>query len=411
MSTICASYVIIGAGQAGRRAAETIKEIRPAADVLIIGDEEHLPYDRPSLSKQVLLNQADEEAVFIRKIEFYENNGIRLLLGKSVASIDRQARCVNLADGVRVAFGKLLIATGSRARRLVDPVGQGSKIHYLRSLADSRALRKEMTDGRRIAILGGGFIGLEVAAAARSLNCEVVVIEPQERLLKRSLPALVASSIQGLHVSRGVSFLIEQTPLSITGNDQGQQVVELESGTVFADVVVAGIGSQPNTDLAENAGLEVDNGIVVDVCCRTRDPDIYAAGDVTAHFSRFHDRRVRVEAWQVAEYQSVVAAKNMLGDEQEYDEVPWLWSDQYDWSVQALGSFDLPGEVQVRGDTSAASFSIWNVGPRGEILAVAAVNCGREVSVARRFIREGGRINLSRLQQCELPIRDCFEAG
>ncbi|WP_395065521.1 NAD(P)/FAD-dependent oxidoreductase [Paraburkholderia silvatlantica] len=408
-SIIAASYVIVGAGQAGRRAAETIKELRPEADVLIIGDEEFLPYDRPPLSKQVLLDETEEEGAFIRTREFYDSSGIRLLLGKAVVSIDRPAHRVNLVDGRQVAFDKLLLATGSRARRLSCPVGEGTQVHYLRSLVDARALRKEMIIGRRIAILGGGFIGLEVAAAARSLNCDVTIVEPQDRLLKRSLPAAVASSIQGLHISRGVRFLVGRTPVSVTRNGQGQCVVELDSGKVLADIVIAGIGSQPNMELAGSAGLEVENGIVIDTCCRTGDSDIYAAGDVTAQFSRFHGRRVRVEAWQVAQYQSAVAARNMLGGKQEYDETPWLWSDQYNWNIQALGSFDLPGEIHLRGDTNTSCFSVWNIGGGGQVFAVAAVNCGRDISVARRFIKEGSRVSTSKLEQRDVPIRECFE--
>ncbi|GJH06776.1 NAD(P)/FAD-dependent oxidoreductase [Paraburkholderia terrae] len=410
-SNMAASYVIIGAGQAGRRAAETIKDLRPHADVLIIGDENFLPYDRPPLSKQVLFDEAEEKVAFIRSREFYKSVGIRLLLGRSAVTVDRAAHCVHLSDGSVVAFNKLLLATGSRARRLNCPIGNGAQVHYLRSLADARALRREMNNGRRIAILGGGFIGLEVAAAARSLNCEVTVIEPQERLLKRSLPAVVGSSIQRLHVSKGVRFLLGRTPLAVTTSAHHRGVVELDSGEVAADIVIAGVGSQPNTELAESAGLEVENGIVIDSCCRTADMDIFAAGDVTAHFSKFHGRRVRVEAWQVAEYQSVTAAKNMLGEEGEYDETPWLWSDQYDWNVQALGSFDMPGEIHSRGDSATNCFSVWNFGSKGEVLAVAAVNCGRDVSVARRFIKERTRIDPSKLEQRDVPIRECVASG
>jgi anthranilate 1,2-dioxygenase ferredoxin reductase subunit len=409
-STIAASYVIVGAGQAGRRAAETIKELKPDADVLLIGDEEHLPYDRPTLSKQVLLSEEHEEGMFIRKREFYETSGIRLLLGRAVQSIDRDAHRIDLTDGGSVIFGKLLLATGSRARRLTCSVGEASKVHYLRSLSDARLLRKEMIDGRRIAILGGGFIGLEVGAAARALGCDVTVVEPQERLLKRSLPAILASSVQRLHESMGVRFLIGRTPVSVKRNERNQEVVDLDVGVATADVIIAGIGSQPNTELAEKAGLEVENGIVVDTCCRTRDPNIYAAGDVTAHFSGLLGRRARIESWQVAEYQSVVAAKNMLGDNLEYEEVPWLWSDQYQWNIQALGSFDLPGEIYVRGDTNSSCFSVWNVGPGGQVFAVAAVNNGRDVSVARKLLKGGARLIPSKLQQPALALRDCFDA-
>ncbi|GJH21441.1 FAD-dependent oxidoreductase [Caballeronia novacaledonica] len=406
-SNIAASYVIVGAGQAGRRAAETIKDLRPHADVLIIGDEDFLPYDRPALSKQILLDEAEEKVAFVRSREFYESVGIRLLLGRSVVSIDRPAHCVHLSDGSVVAFEKLLLTTGSRARRLACPIKEGAQVHYLRSLADARALRKEMRGGRRIAILGGGFIGLEVSAAARSLNCDVTVIEPQERLLKRSLPDAVGSSIQRLHLSKGVRFLLGRIPLSVTTSGRHRGVVELDSGEVLADVVIAGVGSQPNIELAESAGLEVENGIVIDSRCRTADPDIFAAGDVTVHFSKFHGRRVRVEAWQVAEYQSVIAAKNMLGDGQDYDETPWLWSDQYDWNVQALGSFDIPGEIHLRGSKDTNCFSVWNIGAQGAVLAVAAVNCGRDVSIARRLIKENSRVNPSKLERRDLPIREC----
>jgi len=317
--------VIVGGGHAARRGAQALRELAPLARIVVIGAEHELPYDRPVLSKGALLAADGERAAFIRDATWYAEHRIELCLGAEVVEIDRAGASVRLADGRREAYGKLLIATGSRVRTLPFDT-PGVRIHYVRTVADARALRAELAPGKRVAILGGGFIGLEVAASAATLGCATTLIEPAPALLQRAMPASIGTFMHALHTRHGVDIRVDTRPVSIR-REGAAFIVETDRGTLAADVIVAGIGVVPNVELAQQAGLEVNDGIVVDAGCRTRDALIFAAGEVTSHFNPLLGRHVRIESWQVAENQPLVAAANMLGGQAEYAEVPWLWSD------------------------------------------------------------------------------------
>ncbi|KAB0683344.1 pyridine nucleotide-disulfide oxidoreductase, partial [Burkholderia territorii] len=243
--------------------------------------------------------------------------------------------------------------------------------------------------GRRVAVLGGGFIGLEVAAAARQLGCDVTVIDPAARLLQRALPEVVGAYARQLHDGRGVIFRMATLPRAIRRAPGGGAIVETDRGDVPADVVVVGIGVVPNVELAQAAGLEVDNGIRVDAGCRTADRAIFAAGEVTMHFNPLLGRHVRIESWQVAENQPAVAAANLLGADETYAELPWLWSDQYDCNLQMLGLFGGERTIVVRGDPASGPFTVFGLDDDGKIAAVAAANLGRDIGASRRLIAAG----------------------
>ncbi|MDN7427636.1 anthranilate 1,2-dioxygenase system ferredoxin--NAD(+) reductase [Burkholderia sp. AU45388] len=382
-------FVIVGAGHAARRTVEALRERDAAARIVMIGAERELPYDRPALSKDALLSDGGEQRAFIRDAAWYDAQRVELRLGTRVDAIERDARRVRLDDGATLPYAKLVLATGSRVRTFGGAIDEGVAVHYVRTVDDARALRAQLAPGRRVAVLGGGFIGLEVAAAARQLGCDVTVIDPAPRLLQRALPEVVGAYARQLHDARGVNFQMATLPRAIRRAPGGGAVVETDCGDVPADVVVVGIGVVPNVELAHAAGLDVDNGIRVDAGCRTADAAIFAAGEVTMHFNPLLGRHVRIESWQVAENQPAVAAANLLGADERYAELPWLWSDQYDCNLQMLGLFGGERTIVVRGDPASGPFAVFGLGDDGKIVAVAAANLGRDIGASRRLIAAG----------------------
>ncbi|OXI95644.1 MULTISPECIES: anthranilate 1,2-dioxygenase system ferredoxin--NAD(+) reductase [Burkholderia] len=382
-------FVIVGAGHAARRTAEALRERDAAARIVVIGAERALPYDRPALSKDALLTDGGEQRAFVRDAAWYDAQRIELRLGTRVDAIERDAQCVRLDDGTTLAYARLVLATGSRVRMFGGEIDAGVTPHYVRTVDDARALRAQLVPGRRVAVLGGGFIGLEVAAAARQLGCDVTVIDPAPRLLQRALPEVVGAYAHRLHDARGVVFQMTTLPRAIRRASGGGAIVETDRGDVPADLVVVGIGVVPNVELAQAAGLDVDNGIRVDAGCRTVDPAIFAAGEVTMHFNPLLGRHVRIESWQVAENQPAVAAANLLGADETYAELPWLWSDQYDCNLQMLGLFGSERTIVVRGDPANEAFTVFGLGDDGRIVAVAAANLGRDIGASRRLIAAG----------------------
>lgn len=397
-------YVIVGAGHAGRRAAETLREHDANVSIVMIGDELALPYDRPELSKAVLFSDDGERRVFVRGAAWYDAACINLRLGKRVESIDRAAQCVVLSDGERIEYARLLIATGSRTRMFPGCVDEGVKLHYVRTIEDARALRLALGPGARVAVLGGGFIGLEVAASATKVGCAVTLIEPAERLLVRSMPRAAADFIRAMHLAEGVDIRLGTRPLAVRKRASGA-IVQTDQGDVEADIVVAGIGVVPNSELAAQAGLAVNNGIVVDEQCRTNDPFIFAAGEVTMHFNPLLARHLRVESWQVAQNQAPVGAVNMLGGAERYAETPWLWSDQYDANIQTLGIFDSTQLVITRGDVASGAFSVLALNANGLLEAVVAVNAGRDIGACKRLIAAGKPLEPEVLRDVSIPLR------
>ncbi|WP_412527553.1 anthranilate 1,2-dioxygenase system ferredoxin--NAD(+) reductase [Burkholderia lata] len=382
-------FVIVGAGHAARRTAEALRERDAAARIVMIGAERELPYDRPALSKDALLTDGGEQRAFVRDAAWYDAQRIELRLGTRVDAIERDAQRVRLDDGATLAYTRLVLATGSRVRTFGGEIDEGVEPHYVRTVDDARALRAQLAPGRRVAVLGGGFIGLEVAAAARQLGCDVTVIDPAPRLLQRALPEVVGAYARQMHDARGVVFQMATPPRAIRRAPGGGAIVETDRGDVPADLVVVGIGVVPNVELAQAAGLDVDNGIRVDAGCRTVDPAIFAAGEVTMHFNPLLGRHVRIESWQVAENQPAVAAANLLGADAAYAELPWLWSDQYDCNLQMLGLFGSERTIVVRGDPANGAFTVFGLGDDGRIVAVAAANLGRDIGASRRLIAAG----------------------
>ena len=385
--------VIIGAGQAGAQAAHSLRQSGHEGGIVMLGDEAHPPYQRPPLSKKYLSGELEAERLWLRPAEFYETNHIDLKLGTSVSSIDREAGKVVCADGSTVDYDKLLLATGTRPRMLSLPGFDLPGVQPLRTLADVDRLRALMAVPRRIVIVGGGYVGLEVAAVARGLGHEVMVLESQVRVLNRVVAPELSDFFQALHTSRGVVLRFGVSAAGVEGDGQ-VEAVRLTSGErIECDLVLVAVGAVPNTELAEAAGLAVEDGISVDASCRTSDPAIFAAGDCTRFPAARYGRTIRLESVQNAIDQAKAAANAIIGKDVTYDPVPWFWSDQYEVKLQIAGLSQMHEETKLVGEPASGSFYIAYL--RDErLLAVDSIAHPRSHMMARRSLGEVWREDL-----------------
>ncbi len=376
---MAAGMVIVGAGECGARAAFALREAGYDGSITLVGAEPHLPYERPPLSKEALTGVEAPTPKFIADAARLDGHRIDLLRSNPVVSIDRANRSVRLTDGRDLAYDKLLIATGSVPRKLALP-GLGERCVYLRTYEDALAIRSQFREGARIAIVGGGFIGLELAASSRKLGADVTVIEAQPRILMRGVPEEIAAIVHDTHVAEGVDIVCGDGIAAIA--DDGNMVrISLTSGrTIDADLAVIGIGAVPVTTLAETAGLALNNGIAVDACLRSSDPDIFAAGDCCSFpLAVYGGRRVRLEAWRSAQEHGTLAARNMLGAEEAHACVPWFWSDQYGLTLQIAGLPD-EGERTIRRDLDDGAFIIFHLKNDGRLVAASGIGPGNAVA-------------------------------
>ncbi len=380
------TFIIVGAGQAGTQAAQTLRERGFAGRILLLGDEAQAPYQRPPLSKAFLAHGLSVDRLYLRPQSFFAANDIRLHVHSPVERIERNAARVVLRDGTRLGYDRLLLATGSRPRMLEVPGGNGTGVHYLRTLRDALSLRSALGPGRRIAIVGGGYIGLEVAATAATGGAMVSVLEAEGEIMGRVTSTAVSDFFAAAHRRHGVSIECNAQVLGFEAGERLDTVV-CAHRTLRADIAVVGIGAEPNIELARAAGLPCDNGIVVDDYCHTADPNILAAGDCTNHYNALLKRRVRLESVQNAVDQASVAARNMLGDECRYVEVPWFWSNQYEYKIQSAGSLSGFDEIEQRGDRDDGRFALV-YRKHGALLAVDAVNMPREYMSVRQQLQD-----------------------
>ena len=395
--------VIVGGGQAGGVAAASLRDQGYGGAITLVAEEPRLPYQRPPLSKNYLAGQMSAEQVQLRPAKFYADKSIEVLTGTRVESIERNGARVHLSDARTLDYAALLLATGARARPIVLPGSTLPGVHYLRRLDDVDAIRAGMAAGKRMVIIGGGYIGLEVAAVAQQAGLSVTVLESAERILGRVTGETIADFMAQVHRQRGVDIQCGVHVKALGGTEQVEYVL-CAHAKFSADLVVIGIGVLPNTDLAEAAGLSCDNGIVVDEYCRTEDPRIYAAGDCSNHPNELLGRRVRLESVQNAMDQARAAASNICGTPKVYRELPWFWSNQYDLRLQTAGISQGHDRTLMRGDTAQASFSVLYV--RDSVLIAAdTVNAPREHLAFRKLIAKGGPQDIERLADasCTLP--------
>ncbi len=385
--------VIIGGGQAASSAAAKARELDGDIAITMICEEPVLPYQRPPLSKKYLSGEMPLERLVLRPQDWFDTQNVAVKTGARAEKIDRSSQSVTLSDGSELSYHRLLIATGSHARRLPDEIGGSLEgVFCVRDLADADALAPYVKAGGKAVIIGGGYIGLEGAAVARQAGMDVTVIEMGERILQRVASSETSDFFRILHASHGVDIR-EGTSLSHilqAGNEVSG--VELSDGTrLEADCVIVGIGILPTVDLAEAAGLTINNGIAVDAHCRASDPDIFSAGDCASF--PFKGERVRLESVPNAIHQAEIAVANMLGDNLPYEAAPWFWSDQYDVKLQIAGLNRGYTHTVTRPGKREGAQSIWYYDNADQLLAVDAMNDAPAFMMARRIIEGGGNIS------------------
>ena len=406
MSNAGAGVVIVGAGHAGGTAAAMLRQYGYEAPITIVGDEPIAPYQRPPLSKAWLKGEADAEALMLRPLSFYADQRIELILNVKVAGLNRGSKTVSLADGKTLPYEHLIIATGGRARPLPLPGADLRGVLYLRSAADAETLKAAIGPGKRLAVIGGGYIGLEAAASGRALGADVVVLEREARLLARVACETLSTFFQRYHEARGVIFMLGVTIEAFEGQDGKVTGVRLADGRVVAcDEALIGVGVIPNDELAKDVGLECAGGIVVDEHARTSDPAVYAIGDVTHRPLPLYDRMFRLESVANALEQAKQAAAAIAGRPAPPHEVTWNWSDQYDIKLQLAGMTFDSDEILVRGDPATAKFAVFHL--KGPVVrAVEAVNAPAEFMAARQLIGSQKPIDRSKLANPTISMKE-----
>lgn len=398
------AIAIVGAGQAGGWAAQTLRKEGFTGEIVLLGDEPHPPHERPPLSKAVLSGEAAPESTRLQKDEAFEALALDWRPGARVARIDRAAKRLELVGGEAVAYDKLILCTGGRARKLSSPGAESVAVHTLRTIADALALAPMLAPGRRVVVVGGGWVGLEVAATARKKGAEVIVVEAQSRLCERTLPPEMSEHLLMLHRAHGTRVMLGAAIERLSAAADGSAVVTLTDGEALAcDAVVAGIGMLPNDELARDAGLACDGGVLVDARCCTSDPDIFAAGDVAVTPNPWAGRRLRLESWQNAQEQGIAAARAALGLEVDYQPLPWFWSDQYDMNLQIFGIPTPTHRVVARGVPGSASFVLFYLD--GDLVQAAlGPNSAKDLRFARRLIEQRKPVDAQRLADTSVPM-------
>ena len=383
--------VVVGGGQAAAQAVQSLRAHNFSGAITLVCDEPHPPYQRPPLSKKYLAGELTRDRLYLRPASFYAEKGVTLAQNRRAEELDLAAHKVRLDDGSSLAYDRLLLATGSRVRRLAVPGAGLPGVHYLRTIADVDAITAELTPGARAVLVGAGYIGLEVAAVLKTRGFDVTVLEALEHVLSRAVSPDVAAFYSERHRAAGVVIECGAQVAAFHGTTHVTGVATTTGQTFPCNFAIVGIGIVPNVELARTAGLQCDNGIVVDEFARTADPNVVAAGDCTNHPHPKLGRRVRLESVPNAIHQAKVAAATLIGAPVAYSEVPWFWSDQYDLKLQIVGLSAGYDEVVLRGDPATRSFAAFYLS-RGELLAVDAVNSPREFAAAKKLVANGARV-------------------
>lgn len=381
--------VVIGASYAGVQGALSARDSGYSEPITIVADEEWMPYQRPPLSKDFLIDLATEDSLVLRDKAFFANKGINLLLGARATDIDRSSRKVVLGDNSELAFDKLLIGTGSHARKLPVPGTDLDGVRYLRTMQDAIDLKASLRSASEIVVVGGGFIGLEVAASASKLGKKVTVLESAGRLLERAVSPTISEFLLDMHLQHGVDVRLGETVVSIDGKSGRVTSVNCRNkASIRADLVLVGVGGLPNDQIAKSAGLNCLNGVVVDDHGRTSDPHIFAAGDCATHFNRFASDWLRLESVQNAQDQAKTAGLAIAGSTGPYASVPRFWSDQYDAKLQIVGLSRNFDDQAIRGSIDDGKFSVFYY-KKGNLIAVDSIGRPGDQMAARRLIAVG----------------------
>jgi 3-phenylpropionate/trans-cinnamate dioxygenase ferredoxin reductase subunit len=403
------TFVIVGAGQAAAQAVDSLRREGFDGRLVVVGDEQHMPYQRPPLSKKFLSGELPLERLLVKPATFYDGARVELKLGVRAEGLDLQRRELRLSDGDALNYDALLLATGTAPRKVTVPGNELGGVHYLRTIADVDRIRAELANAQRVVVVGAGYIGLEVAATCRKLGLDVDVLEMADRPMNRVVAPEVSEFYAAEHAREGVRIhlqtLVSGFEASASDASRVGSVQTLDGRTFPADLVIVGIGVVPVTGLAAAAGLAVENGIAVDQHCRTSDAHVWAAGDCTNHPSLRYHRRVRLESVDNAFEQAKTAAANMLGKGVVHDRVPWFWSDQYDLKLLIVGlNFDYD-QALVRGDPATRTFSCCYLRD-GELLAIDCVNNPKDYMAAKKLIAERARFDVAKLASCDVALKD-----
>lgn len=403
MSETC---IIVGASHAAAQLAPALRQEGWEGRIVVITEEAYIPYHRPPLSKAFLAGEKNLDEIYIRPAAVYEKAEVEFILNTRVDAIDRESRQLKLNNGDSLGYDKLALTVGSRVRKVNLPGSELPGVCYLRDISDVEQIKTRIAAGNKAVIVGGGYIGLETAAVLRKLGMEVTVIEMMERVLQRVTAPEISEFYTRIHTEEGVNIVCGTGVEAIQGESGVTNVVCSNGDNYEADLVVIGVGIVPNVELAEAAGLEVNNGIVVDEFARTSDPDIVAAGDCTCHHNKTYDKWLRLESVQNATDQARTAAATICDHEKPYDALPWFWSDQYDLKLQIAGLSQDYDEVITRGDRensrSFAAFYLKN----GVVIAVDAVNKPQEFMMGKKLITEKIAVDKKKLADADVPIKE-----
>jgi 3-phenylpropionate/trans-cinnamate dioxygenase ferredoxin reductase subunit len=401
------TILIIGGGQAGAQAIDTLRREGFKGRLVLVGDEPELPYQRPPLSKKFLSGELAADRLPFRHQSFYDEHRVELKLGIRATQLDPANRKVVLSNGEDVVYDRLLLCLGAVSRHLTCPGADLPGVHYLRAIADVPEIQAALKPGTRAVIIGGGYIGLETAATARKMGCLVTVLEMADRVMNRVVASNVSEYFAHEHRAHGVNIVCNTRVVRLEGSSRVERVVCADGTSYEADLLVVGVGAVANVELAGDAGLKCDNGIVVDEYCRTSDPAIFAAGDCTNHPSLRFEMRVRLESVDNAFEQAKAAALNMLDKPTVHDRVPWFWSDQFDNKLLIVGLSQGHDQQLTRGDPALRSFTVCYL-KGGELLAVEAVNHSKDYMAARKLIAERARPNLDKLADPQIALKEAL---
>jgi 3-phenylpropionate/trans-cinnamate dioxygenase ferredoxin reductase component len=399
------TILIIGGGQAGAQAIDTLRREGFEGRIVLVSEERELPYQRPPLSKKFLAGELAADRLPFRHQSFYDEHRIELKLGVRAIRLDPGARRVALSNGEEVGYDRLLLCLGAISRQLTCPGSELPGVHYLRGISDVPGIQEGLKPGARTVIIGGGYIGLETAATARKMGCAVTVLEMADRVMNRVVASNVSEYFAHEHRSQGIKLICNTRVVRLTGGARVERVVCADGSSHEADTLVVGVGAVANMQLAAEAGLLCENGIVVDEYCRTSDPLIYAAGDCTYHPSLRFDMRVRLESVDNAFEQAKTAAQNLLGRPTVHDRVPWFWSDQFDNKLLIVGLSQGHDQQVTRGDPATRCFTVCYL-KGGELQAVEAVNHLKDYMAARKLIAERARPDPGRLADPLVAMKD-----
>lgn len=403
--------ICIGASHAGVQCAVSLRQSGWTDEILLIGEESELPYHRPPLSKDFMTGVKSHEDILIRPHEAFEKADIRLKLGMRVNSIFPDEKRIHLSNGESLTYDKLVLATGARVRKIPIPGADHDRVYYLRNVQDVKKIKAEISTNRTAVIIGGGYIGLETAASLQKNGIKVTVLEALDRILQRVTAPVVSEFFRRVHREEGVTVIESELAVSIEENESGLTINTSEGHEFAADFIIVGIGVLPNVELAEAAGLTVENGIVVNAYCQSSDPNIYAIGDVTWHHNPSYDTHLRLESLPNATEQGKTAAKHICGCPAVYDALPWFWSEQFDIKLQIAGLFQGYDNIVLRGDPSAGrQFSIFYF-KGNRFLAVDAVNDPKSFMFSRQALMNGYILDKTIIRDPEKALKSSVVEG